>query len=76
MILAVDAHYTPAGSTTAGVAFDDWESALPTHTFVTAVGESLSAAKAGVARMHGSHRIPTLLKAVDQLCRQGRLEPA
>ena len=170
MILAVDAHYTPEGSTTAGVAFDDWESALPTHTFVsklptvadytpgefyqrelpcildllragnmkpnlilidgyvyldglsrpglgkhlfdalagkvavigiaktsfagigpefqvlrgttstkplfvTSVGEALSVAKAGVQRMHGSHRIPTLLKAVDQLCRQRALDP-
>lgn len=166
MILAVDTHYSHEGSTTAGVAFEAWESALPMHTFVsklptvadytpgqfyqrelpcildllrasnfkhdlilidgyvyldgmsrpglgkhlfdalegkvpvigiaktsfadigpafqvlrgatstkplfvTSVGEALSAAKAGIGRMHGKHRIPTLLKAVDQLCRQG-----
>jgi deoxyribonuclease V len=165
MILAVDAYYTHEGSTTAGVAFENWESAMPTHTFVsklptvaeytpgkfyqrelpcildllrahslqpdlilidgyvyldgiaqpglgkhlfdalegevpvigiaktsfagigpefqvlrgstsikplfvTSVGQALSAAKAGVQRMHGIHRIPTLLKAADQLCRQ------
>ena len=37
--------------------------------FVTAVGTSLEYAKASIESMHGEHRIPTLLKAVDQLCR-------
>jgi len=38
--------------------------------YVTCVGEELAVAKAGVKAMHGAHRIPTMLKAVDQLCRQ------
>lgn len=38
--------------------------------YVTCIGEELSVAKAGVAAMHGEHRIPTLLRAVDQLCRR------
>jgi deoxyribonuclease V len=38
--------------------------------YVTAVGVPLAEAKANVARMHGKHRTPTLLKTVDQLCRQ------
>ena len=37
--------------------------------FVTSVGLSLGEAIAGVASMHGKHRIPTLLKKADQLCR-------
>ena len=37
--------------------------------FVTAVGMTLGEAKAHIASMHGEHRIPTLLKRVDQLCR-------
>lgn len=37
--------------------------------YVTCVGIDLQAAKAAVACMHGPHRIPTLLKRVDQLCR-------
>lgn len=37
--------------------------------FITAVGISLEVAKASIEKMHGEHRIPTLLKAVDQLCR-------
>ena len=37
--------------------------------FVTAVGMTLEEAKANIASMHGEHRIPTLLKRVDQLCR-------
>ena len=38
--------------------------------YVSAAGVSSEAAAAAVARMHGSFRIPTLLKRVDQLCRQ------
>lgn len=37
--------------------------------YVTCVGEDLARAKAAVAAMHGPHRIPSLLKLVDQLCR-------
>lgn len=37
--------------------------------FVTAAGVELEDAKALVARMHGKHRIPTLLTAVDHACR-------
>lgn len=37
--------------------------------YVTSVGLSLEKAISGVASMHGKHRIPTLLKKADQLCR-------
>ena len=37
--------------------------------FVTCAGMALPDAKAHVAAMHGTHRIPTLLAAVDALCR-------
>jgi len=37
--------------------------------YVTAVGIDLSEAARHIAEMHGLHRIPTLLKKVDQLCR-------
>lgn len=37
--------------------------------FVTAVGIDLAEAAANVQRMHGPHRIPTLLKRVDRLSR-------
>jgi len=37
--------------------------------YVTSVGISLADAVAGVKAMHGPHRIPTLLKRVDRLCR-------
>lgn len=37
--------------------------------FVSAVGLDLQEAAAAVQRMHGEHRIPTLLKRVDQLSR-------
>lgn len=39
--------------------------------FVTAAGIELADAAAAVASMHGSYRTPTLLKRVDQVCRQG-----
>jgi deoxyribonuclease V len=38
--------------------------------FVTVAGLDPGAAAAQVQAMHGPHRIPTLLKLVDQLCRQ------
>lgn len=39
--------------------------------FVTAVGMDVGDAAERVSEMHGEHRLPTLLKRVDQLCRQG-----
>jgi deoxyribonuclease V len=39
--------------------------------FVTAAGVDVEWAAEQVKRMHGPYRIPTLLKRVDQLCRQG-----
>ena len=38
--------------------------------YVTAEGVALEQAKACITGMHGNHRIPTLLKQVDQACRQ------
>ena len=38
--------------------------------FVTAVGVALATAAVWVASMHGAHRVPTLLKRVDQLSRR------
>lgn len=40
--------------------------------FVTAAGIDAQEAAARVAAMHGEHRIPTLLKRVDRLCRDAR----
>ncbi len=37
--------------------------------FVTSAGLSLETAKQIIRQMHGEHRLPTLLKSVDQLCR-------
>ncbi|SDH64056.1 endonuclease V [Nitrosomonas sp. Nm132] len=37
--------------------------------YITSAGETLSAAKLHIMSMHGVHRIPTMLKKVDQLCR-------
>ncbi|MBW8851050.1 MAG: endonuclease V [Xanthomonadales bacterium] len=37
--------------------------------YVTAAGLPLAQAQAHVRAMHGAHRVPTLLKAVDRLCR-------
>lgn len=39
--------------------------------YVTTIGIELAEAARQVANMHGPHRLPTLLKRVDQLCRQG-----
>jgi len=40
--------------------------------YVTAAGMDIEEACRHIAAMHGPHRIPTLLKAVDQLCRGRR----
>lgn len=37
--------------------------------FVTAAGLPMKVAKQRIKHMHGNHRIPSLLKRVDQLCR-------
>lgn len=39
--------------------------------FVTACGIDCAEAAARVTAMHGAHRVPTLLRRVDQLCRRG-----
>jgi len=44
-------------------------STRPLH--VTAIGMDPAAAAERVAAMHGPHRIPTLLREVDRLCRAG-----
>jgi deoxyribonuclease V len=38
--------------------------------FVSAVGVELLQAVSGIAQMHGPHRVPTLLRRVDQLSRE------
>jgi deoxyribonuclease V len=43
--------------------------------FVTAAGLDVAAAAALVASMHGPHRLPTLLKRVDRLCRDAAATP-
>lgn len=43
--------------------------------FVTAVGIDVDVAAAQVAKMHGPHRLPTLLKAVDSLVRAAARAP-
>lgn len=40
--------------------------------FVTALGVDPAAAANDVQRMHGEYRLPTALKRVDRLCRDGR----
>ncbi|MFO7562322.1 MAG: endonuclease V [Enhygromyxa sp.] len=40
--------------------------------FVTSLGVDPQAAAADVQGMHGEHRLPTVLKRVDRLCRDGR----
>ena len=39
--------------------------------YVTAAGMALVEAKVRIASMHGDYRIPTLLKMVDRVCRDG-----
>ncbi len=41
-----------------------------TPLYITGVGIPLESAKESVRSMHGSHRIPTLLRLTDQLCRR------
>lgn len=44
--------------------------------YVSAAGIDLDAAAETICNMHGEHRLPTLLKAVDSLCRSGWSGPA
>ena len=53
----------------AGVAIVRGTSHAPLH--VTAIGLDLDVAARHVASMHGPHRLPTLLKRVDRLARDG-----
>lgn len=39
--------------------------------YITSAGIELDKAQEYIKQMHGKHRIPTLLKKVDQLCRRG-----
>lgn len=39
--------------------------------YVTSAGIEPQLARQNISAMHGSHRVPSLLKKVDQLCRQG-----
>ncbi|MEA5477119.1 endonuclease V [Pseudanabaena galeata UHCC 0370] len=41
--------------------------------FVTAIGIDESEARGYIKKMHGNHRLPTILKAVDRLCRDSYL---
>lgn len=38
--------------------------------YITVIGDDLDSAKANVLSMHGNHRIPSLLKRVDRICRE------
>lgn len=43
--------------------------------FITAVGMDATEAAERVRGMHGEHRLPTLLKRVDRLCREAAVGP-
>jgi len=43
--------------------------------YVTAAGMEVADAVEAVQKMHGTHRIPTILRYVDRLCRSGVREP-
>lgn len=72
-------HDASGGIVVIGVAktkFGDASSAAPllrgssaTPLFVSAAGIELDEAAAHIGAMHGPHRIPSLLRRVDQLCR-------
>lgn len=42
--------------------------------YVTTVGLELEQAQENIRRMHGQHRLPTLIKRVDQVCRDIRTD--
>jgi deoxyribonuclease V len=41
--------------------------------FVTAAGMNVDTAAAHILNMHGAHRIPSILKRVDRLCRNSSI---
>ncbi|TDR87958.1 endonuclease V [Enterovirga rhinocerotis] len=63
---------TPFAGTPADAAVLRGRSSKP--LFVTAAGMDETLARARVAAMHGPHRVPTLLRAVDRACRTGWIE--
>jgi deoxyribonuclease V len=58
----------------AGAAMEITRGAGSTPLYITAAGMPLAEAASHIESMHGSFRIPTLLRRVDQLCR-GRVSP-
>ncbi len=46
-----------------------WRGTSGRPLFVTAQGIAVETAAEAIRQMHGAHRMPTLLKRVDQLCR-------
>lgn len=52
-----------------GPQFEVFRGASGRPLYVTSVGLELEHAKESVRAMHGAHRLPTLLKRVDQICR-------
>jgi deoxyribonuclease V len=58
-----------------GEEFHVFRGASSRPLYVTCVGEDLAIAKAGVRAMSGRHRIPSILKRVDQICR-GEAKPS
>ncbi len=63
MILAVDVHYTNEGSTAAGVAFDDWQSAGPAQTYVA----SLSSVVDYAPGKFYQRELPCILNLLDKI---------
>jgi deoxyribonuclease V len=57
---------------TNGAAIEVYRGDSKRPLFVTALGVDPQAAAIEVQRMHGEHRLPTVLKRVDRLCRDGR----
>lgn len=61
----------------AAVLFHDYEDSIPVFRgqsrrplYITAAGMTIVDAALKIARMHGNHRIPTLLKQVDLVARE------
>jgi deoxyribonuclease V len=57
----------------AGVAIAVERGTSQNPLYVTAIGMELNLAAQAIRSMHGLHRIPTLLKRVDRLCRDHKL---
>ena len=54
-----------------GVALPLLRGGSQTPLYVTAIGIDALEARQAIARMHGEHRLPTLLRWVDRACRRG-----